>query len=47
MGHWALSIELKGRWRHGAGVVQVCASASATVQLIINKYGYVCCVLVD
>ena len=47
MGHWALSVELEGRWEHGAGVVQVCfvlvVSASASVQLIINKYGCVLC----
>ena len=48
MGHWALSVELEGRWEHGAGIVQVCCvlvvSASAiSVQLIINKYGCVLC----
>ena len=38
-------------WGHGAlgqGSASVlCASTSASVQLIINKYGCVCCVLVD
>ena len=32
-----------GAWGRGSASV-LCASASASVQLIINKYGYVLCV---
>ena len=44
MGHWGLSVELEGGWGMGPGSASVlCVSTSASVQLIINKYGCVLC----